>query len=352
MTTRYYCEKCDYECFDLSNWKKHEITQKHLGTKKEPTSSGKVLFKCDSCDYTCYKQSLFDKHNLTKSHLLLLERAEKPKQEVLFKCQPCKFVCCKKSAFDRHITTRKHNNREPDSKSETINYASIITQLLQQNSELKNFIIEQSTEHKKETAEIVNKVIEQANEHKKDTIEIVNKVIEQSKCINNNSNNTIINNKAFNINMYLNEQCKDAINFSDFIQRLEVSREDLENNAQLGFVHGISKIIIDSLKTMNKSERPIHCTDLKRETIYIKDDNKWCKEEDSTKLNRAIQTVTSKSIGTLINWRDENPDYEDMDSEFSSRSIVIQQHSMAGHNRDTYYPKVIHAIAKEVLVDK
>jgi hypothetical protein len=131
-----------------------------------------------------------------------------------------------------------------------------------------------------------------------------------------------------------------------------VSREDLENNAQLGFVNGVSKILIDSLKQLDKSERPIHCTDVKRETMYIKDDDKWSKEEDSSKLNKAIQEVTRKSMGTLMNWKEENPDYKDRDSEFSNRCIVIQQQSMAAHNRDTYYPKVIKALAREVAVDK
>jgi hypothetical protein len=238
-------------------------------------------------------------------------------------------------------------NKDPDLSPN--NYMSLITQLLNQNSELKNFIIEQANEHKKETAEIFNKVIEQANEHKKETLEIVTKVIEQTKTVNNN---TINNTKAFNINMYLNEQCKDAMNFSDFINGIEVSHEDLENNAQLGFVGGVSKILIDNLKLMNRNERPIHCTDVKRETMYIKDDNKWTKEENDSKLRSAIQEITRKSISSLMAWKRGNPESDDMDSEFSGRCIVIQQQSMAGYNREVYYPKVIHAIAREVFVSK
>jgi hypothetical protein len=217
---------------------------------------------------------------------------------------------------------------------------TVVKQLLSQNNELKNFIIEQASEHKKETTEIVNKVIEQTN-----------KVLDTVKPSNTITANTINNNnQKFNINVYLNEQCKDAINFSDFIKNLEVSREDLENNAQLGFVGGVSKILIDSLKQLDKTERPIHCTDVKRETMYIKDEDKWNKQDDSTKLNKAIQEVTRKSMGTLMNWKEENPDYKDRDSEFSERCIVIQQQSMAAHNRDTYYPKVVKAIAKEVTI--
>jgi hypothetical protein len=220
-------------------------------------------------------------------------------------------------------------------------YMSMISQLINQNNELKNFIIEQASEHKKETNEIVNKVIEQTN-----------KVLETVKPSNTNITATTNNNQKFNINVFLNETCKNAINFSDFIKQLEVSREDLENNAQLGFVDGVSKILIESLKQLDKTERPIHCTDVKRETMYIKDEDKWNKEEDSSKLNQAIQEVTRKSMRTLLDWKEENPDYKDNDSEFSNRCITIQKNSMAAHNRDTYFPKVIKAVAKEVIVDK
>jgi hypothetical protein len=174
------------------------------------------------------------------------------------------------------------------------------------------------------------------------------------KPTNNTINGNINNNQTnkFNINLFLNEQCKDAMNFSDFIKNIAVSREDLENNAQLGFVDGVSKILIESLKQLDQTERPIHCTDIKRETMYIKDDDKWNKEEDSSKLNKAIQEVTRKSMISLLDWKEENPDYKDRDSAFSERCIVIQQQSMAAHNRDTFFPKVAKLVAKEVMVDK
>jgi hypothetical protein len=242
--------------------------------------------------------------------------------------------------MDKHNATKKHIVRcaesipiVPDQPKDS-ELMTIIKELLTQNSDFKNFIIEQ------------------ANEHKKETVEIITKVIEQVKPVNNGIITNNISNKAFNINMYLNEQCKDAINFSDFINGIEVSHEDLENNAQLGFVGGVSKILIDNLKLLNRNERPIHCTDVKRETMYIKDDNKWTKEENDSKLRSAIQEITRKSISSLMAWKRGNPESDDMDSEFSSRCIVIQQQSMAGYNREVYYPKVIHAIAREVFVSK
>ena len=234
---------------------------------------------------------------------------------------------------EKHKMKEAAESKKTESHQSPPDYATIITQLLSQNNELKNFIIEQ------------------VNEHKKETVEIMNKVIENIKPSNTITANTINNNnQKFNINVFLNETCKDAMNLSDFINKIEVSREDLENNAQLGFVGGISKIFLDNLRQLSVNERPIHCTDLKRETMYIKDDDKWTKETGPTKLNKVIQTITQKSTRTLLDWKKVNPDYNDHDSEFSTRCIVIQRNSMAGNDRETYYPKVIRTIAKEVIV--
>jgi hypothetical protein len=202
--------------------------------------------------------------------------------------------------------------------------------ILDDNAELRNFIIEQS----------------------KMTTETVNKALDLCKPINNNTtiNQTNNNNQRFNINLFLNEQCKDAINFSDFVKNIQISYEDLENNAQLGFVHGISKIFLDNLKQLDVTERPIHCTDVKRETMYIKDENTWTKQPDDEKLQKAIQTVSYRSMGKLAEWKQENPDYKDCNSEFSQKCLDIQRQTLAGSERGVYYPKVIHALARETIV--
>jgi len=342
MDYKYICEKCDYKCCKTSDWNKHVKTQKHVG---KPEVSKKVAV-CELCDYTCCKQSLMDKHKMTTKH----------KEKVAATSSTITSCAADTPIFlssENDSSSKFPNLSQPD-------FMSLISQLLNQNNELKNFIIEQAAEHKKETSEIVNKVIEQTAEHKKETSEIFNKVLEQTNkvldtvkpstnTINGNVNN---NNQKFNINVFLNEQCKDAMNLSDFINKIEVSREDLENNAQLGFVGGISKIFLDNLRQLSINERPIHCTDLKRETMYIKDDDKWTKETGPAKLNTVIQRISQKSTRTLLDWKKVNPDYNDNDSEFSTRCIVIQRNSMAGQDRDTYYSKVIHAVAREVIVNK
>lgn len=326
---------------------------------------------CELCDFKCCKPIDMTRHVKTKKHIGRSNFTPKT-----FDCNLCAFTSSKQSAYNAHINTRKHIHRVKTNTASSIDdnetithdvpsqsvvdsgiaeftrtcpdYMGIINQLLSQNNELKNFIIEQASEHKKDTVDIMNKVIEQANEHKKDTIDMVTRVIELSKpSITTNNNNN-----KFNINVFLSEQCKDAINFSDFIKNIEVSRQDIQNTGQLGFVDGISKIIMDNLKQLGVNERPIHCTDLKRETMYIKDEDKWNKEENDSKLRSAIQTVSRKSIKTLQDWKEVNPDYENGDSDFSTECLSMQRHSVAGDDREVYFPKVAKLVAKEVIIDK
>jgi hypothetical protein len=308
----------------------------------ENTTNTLCTFICEPCNYETISKKDYNKHLITNKHC-----NPKSNENKVYTCDNCN------KPYKYHSGLWKHKKDCKPKVIEDLNYMDIIKQLLTQNNELKNFIIEQTHEHKKETADILNRVIDQANENKKETVDIITKVIEQTKP-NTTTNNTTTNsnNKAFNINVFLNETCKDAINFSDFVKNIEVTREDLENNAQLGFVNGISKILIDNLRELSITKRPIHCTDLKRETMYVKDDNKWTKDENKSKMSGAIQTITQKSTRTLLDWKKENPDYQNHDSDFSNRCIVIQRNSMAGYDRETYYPKVIRAIAKEIIVDK
>jgi hypothetical protein len=294
------------------------------------------IFKCEHCDFKCSKQSNWSTHLLTRKHQNRMKLNEK--NEVT--AAPS-FVCkkCDKSYKARNSLWYHENKCSlKPVVTEKIN-ADLIERILDDrqrilddNAELRNFIMEQS----------------------KMTTETVNKALELCKPVNNNTtiNQTNNNNQRFNINLFLNEQCKDAINFSDFVKNIQISYEDLENNAQLGFVNGISKIFLDNLKQLDVTERPIHCTDVKRETMYIKDENTWTKQPDDDKLQKAIQTVSYRSMGKLAEWKQENPDYKDCNSEFSQKCLDIQRQTLAGSERGVYYPKVIHALARETIVEK
>ena len=208
------------------------------------------------------------------------------------------------------------------------------------NIEQNTIIKDEPTDYKEMVLHVLNDMKEQRKEFieelkKKD--EIMMEMVGKVGTTNNN----------LNINMFLNDRCKNAINFSDFIDNIQISQHDLENNAQLGFVNGITKILMDNLKQLTLYERPIHCTDIKRETLYIKDSDKWEKEESDKKLEGGIQEVSRKSVGSLLKWKKENPEYENIDSEFSNKCIIMQQQSIAGNKKDLYYSKVIHNIARE-----
>ena len=308
-----------------------------------------MSFQCEECRFICNKQSDWSRHIKTRKHTNYAE-PEPTKTPPSYLCGACDKEYTNRSSLwyhnkkcgNIHKTAQTIQSTEP----EKTPYLDIINRLLADNIELRNLIIEQTkitTSKMSETNDTINKVIEQ-------NTDIFNKVLDTVKPSNTTITTTNNNNQKFNINVFLNETCKDAMNLSDFVKSIEVSREDLENNAQLGFVGGISKIFLDNLRQLSINKRPIHCTDLKRETMYIKDDDKWTKEVGPAKLNMVLQTISQKSTRTLLNWKAENPDYKDHDSEFSNLCIVIQRNSMAGYDRDTYYPKVIRAIAKEVTI--
>ena len=189
--------------------------------------------------------------------------------------------------------------------------------------------------------DLLIELLKQNNELQKQIIEMS----KEPKTVNNTNNNI-----QFNIHQFLNETCKNAPNFSDFIDKIQVTNNDLENNVRMGFVDGVTKIIMDNLKQMELSERPIHCTDVKRETIYVKEEDEWDKEKSHEVIQKGIQEITCKNMCQLSEWRENNPEYENMESELGEKSIVMQQNSMAGPKRNEFYPKIIKNIAKETII--
>ena len=289
-----------------------------------------------------------------------------PKNAQIFLCEICDFECSKQSNYDAHLLTAKHQNR------------TILNKKMPKNAEFvcecgKKYKVRNSLwYHKKKcTAKNVITVIdidtpsEPTIEYllkenlemkrdnldmKKDNMEMKQMMMEMMGKMGNTTNNTM--NNQFNINMFLNETCKNAMNLSDFIERIEISHDDLENNAQLGFVNGITKILMDNLKLLTVQERPIHCTDVKRETLYVKDQDVWDKKHSNEKLENAIQEVSRKSLKSLINWKKTNPDYEDLDSEFSKKTVYMQQNSSGICHKESFYPKIIHNLAKENTISQ
>ena len=163
------------------------------------------------------------------------------------------------------------------------------------------------------------------------------------------------NNKTFNLNFFLNETCKNAMNITDFVDSIKLQLTDLEKFGELGYVEGISNIITTNLKALDVSLRPVHCTDKKRDTVYIKDENQWTKEDDNkTKLRKAIKCVANNNIKLLPKYREKNPKWSDSSSRLSDKydKMVIEIMGGLGNNDIENEDKIIHNISKTVTIDK
>ena len=174
----------------------------------------------------------------------------------------------------------------------------------------------------------------------------------QSAIVNNN----ITNNNQFNLNMFLNETCKDALNIDDFMNSLELTVEDLEQTGKLGFVQGITRIFLKGLRDLDVTQRPFHCTDTKRETVYVKDQDKWEKESDKkTKMKQALNQAVRKNLKLISLWREEHPDYLKSNTQDNDDYIKISLNSLGSEYEDEQQrmdEKIIRNVLREVILDK
>jgi hypothetical protein len=230
-----------------------------------------------------------------------------------------------------------------DLQNDHIKQQQFVDYLLKENSEFKQLMIEQNKH-----------MMEQMNEQNKQNKNML-ELAKNSGNHNNNSHNTT-NTNNFNLQFFLNETCKDAMNIMEFVDQLQVSVKDLEETGRLGYSEGISKIFINGLKQINISDRPIHCSDSKREIVYIKDKNEWTKEDDNKSLlTNAIKHVAHKNMRQIKEWTKVNPEYNDSSSKQNDRYLKIVSNSMNGSTEEETnknYNKIIKNITKETIIDK
>jgi hypothetical protein len=225
---------------------------------------------------------------------------------------------------------------------------AIIELLIKENVEFKNIVLEimkSNLDLQKQHTELQ----QQNNDIQKQLID----VCKNSNTIINNSNNNS-HNKTFNLQFFLNEQCKDAMNLSDFANSFDLQLSDLETVGELGYVEGITKIMVDKLNSMDIYKRPIHCSDAKREIIYVKDENVWTKEEkDNPKLRQAIKNVSFRNMKLVYNWSNAYPESKDNQSKLNDTymKLVIESTGGKGPILESEN-KIIRRIAKEILIDK
>jgi hypothetical protein len=305
-------------------------------SEKSPKTSHK--FYCEYCDYKCCKQSEYNKHTLTTKHKNLQNPTLNPTKKI----SKTEYNCSCGKAYKHSSTFYAHKKKcngssGTDSSVEVIDKDQLILMLINQNAELI-----------KETTEFKNIMLEQQN--------MMMKVIENgtNNTTNNITSNTNSHNKAFNLNFFLNETCKDAMNIMDFVDSIKLQLSDLEGVGELGYVEGISSIIVKNLKELDITQRPVHCTDKKRETMYIKDEDKWEKDEEKKKLHKVVRKITCKNQNLIPTFKEKHPDCNTYHSKFSDQYNKIIIESMGGKGDNDYEKeeKIIKNISKQVFIDK
>jgi hypothetical protein len=279
-------------------------------------------------------------------------------------CIVCDYSTYKTCDFNKHLSTDKHKNNENGSKM-IVNDSEKSLKISQFHCNCGKIYKYDSGfyRHKKICQETISKTdikCDNIVSDKELILMLINQNKELMEIVKNGTNNTInynnnSNNKTFNLQVFLNETCKDAMNISDFVESIKLQVSDLENIGKVGYIEGISNIIIKNLKEMDVEKRPVHCTDQKREVMYVKDENIWEKEdENNKKLRKAIRTIAHKNICMFKEFREKYPDCEEYDSKKNSQYNKIVYEAMGGKGDNDYEKdtKIIKKIAKVVGIEK
>ena len=286
-------------------------------------------YYCEKCDYTTDKKSNYNKHCESKKHNstdleLNINNSETKISSNNLICENCDKIFKDRTGIWRHrkkcIFIDGINIKDKD---------ALVIHLLKQNSELMTLL---------STNNVVGSNTTNNNSH------------------NTTNTNTNSHNKTFNLNFFLNETCKNAMNISEFVSSIKVNLEDLEYTGRQGYIQGISNIILNNLQKLEQHERPLHCNDLKREVLYIKDNDKWEKEtEQKPILTKAIKTIANENIKQIKHWREKYPDCTNADSKKNNMYLKIVSNSMNGLTEEESHKnidRIISNVAKEVVIDK
>jgi len=306
-----------------------------MDTKNDNKSSAK--FYCTVCDYTTQRNSQYTRHLMTPKHkLATMETNLVRKSSTHYMCIKCNKLYKNRTGLWKH---KKKCNEEI--KNENIKNENTIVDentIVNEHS-MKNFIldiIKNNTDALKEMMEVCKNM---------------NNTPHISNSINNNNTMTNSNNKTFNLQVFLNEQCKDAMNLSDFMESIQLSLEDLENMEKLGYVECMFKNIFGDMEFISIFDRPFHCSDFKRGIIYIKENGVWEKEEMGyTRLINAIRIVEKKNFKLLKEWTEKHPSFSDYNSPYNDKYVKIFGETMNGDKHNL--AKLIRKLSKSCVIDK
>mgnify|MGYP001185053810 CR=1 FL=1 len=296
---------------------------------------------CEKCNYkTVYKKD-FNKHLTTAKHKsLTFVNIKLPSSSKHHICSYCSRVYRSRVGLWKHIqkcssckTDIAELNRNQERSASHSNSGTIL-ELIKQNQDFKSLIVEQQ----KENQSLQKQLIE---------------VVKDGKTIHNTTTNN--NNQKFNLNFFLNTTCKDAMNMSDFIENMNINLDDLENIGKNGYVMGMTDMIVSKIKELDITRRPLHCTDLKRETVYIKDNNEWSKDTaENSKLHEMISCVAKRNCATIPLWREEHPESMKVDHPQYDFSINMMRNVLGdiGSEQIRLDNKVIKKMSKHILVGR
>jgi hypothetical protein len=311
------------------------------------------IFYCESCDYSTSLKFSFDRHILTQKHILQINGEKKPKKkEKTFYCAGCDFITNNKKDFERHSSTRKHLELEKPQKKGQTEDEPVDDLTLDENFEKT---LEPISEPNITT--VIMELMKRQDFLQNTLVELAKNQSIANSTVNTNSNNiNNTTNQQFNLQFFLNETCKDAMNIDDFVKTLKVGIEDFETTGKLGYVEGITRIIMNGLRQVDTTKRPIHCTDIKRETVYIKNQDAWEKEnQEKEKLKNAVNQVARMNLSQLPKWQQENPSSEILDTTEHDKYMKYSMAALGGlgeKEEDRYIDKIMKNVMKEVAVDK
>ena len=328
---------------------------------KKSSKKVPIIYRCEACDYNTSRKSQWSRHILTAKHLKLTNAASGLTQKV-----PCKFVCeiCKKK-FNHRQSLFRHKKICKTSDGQLAKLAKKLAKVSHQKFHCecgKSYKHASSLSKHKTKCNYLH-----VEDNKKDyTDEIVptnnvekllKNILEENKILRekitnmemgNTYNNTQNNN--FNINMFLNEKCKNAMNLEDFVERIKLSLEDLQFTKDNGYAKGISNIFIKNLNDMDVTERPIHCSDQKRLQFYVKNDNEWTKDKNNEKIDHTIEKISKKQMKSIQEWVKLNPDYTESDAKMEEYFTLVR--SITQPNDDKNLKNIKRKVGENVKIDK
>ena len=305
--------------------------------KKTPKNAEKFI--CEDCNFVSSKKSDYERHLLTRKHKILTNTYKKTAENAEYIC-----VCGKQ--YKHRQSLNNHRNRCNFEKN--LENSDIVQNLEKDEKESEMGIMEKIKNVENEVQNS-NDYKEMFMEMMKQNHKLQQQMVELIPQVKGNTTNNTMNN--FNINLFLNEQCKDALNIMDFVNSLTIELADLERTGTHGFADGISNIFVKAIQNLDITKRPIHCTDLKREVLYVKDNETWDKDsEDKQKIKGAIHTLKQNNIRKIGEWVQENPESQEMNNP-KNDMYMNMLHENTG-NQDKSIPKIIKNVAKNVVLPK